>query len=672
MLAGPHAPAAPSAPADSQAAPAGSRRVEPAALLPLVVLTIVWSWWAAKDGAFFETVQLPGTILLCATTVLLAWTAPWRGSLRSSPPATIALASLAGLGAWAALSALWSPTPDVAVGDGQRILTYALAFGLGIWLCNLLVGRVHLALVPLAAAGAFAGIVTVVGLLTGDNVGHYLEGDGTLEFPLGYRNANAAFFAIAMWPALGLASHRTSAWPVRAVALATATLCLELAMLSQSRGSLAGGVAALLVYLLFSQDRARRMGWLALAVLPALLILPALVDLFRAAHSDAPLHSALGELRGAGRAVALTCVGSLAVGAAAALLGRSVPASPRRVEIANRAALAGLVAAVLAGSIVFVAAVGSPVDWIDKRVTQLGSGQDASLGGQSSRFSSLNAASRRPAIWRVALLDAREEPLLGEGGGGFLYSYLREREENSPVSVHDAHNVALENLSEFGYPGLLLFVGAIGAAGFGAMRARRLGPEAGWLSIIALTAAAYWLAHASFDWFWPYPAITAPVFALLGSACAPALRTAGDAPRAHGRLWLTAGVVVLAISAVPPYLSQRYVNDAYGEWRSDPSRAYDDLDRARALNPLSANPVLAEGAIARANGDRARAIDAFRQAANKLPEEWASHYNLAELYARSSPRRARLELAIAKRQNPYDPEVLALEERFAEQRGDRR
>jgi hypothetical protein len=646
--------------------------VEPAALLLLAVLAIVWSWWAAKDGAFFGTVLLPGTILLCATTVLLAWNAPWRGSLRPSRPATIALTSLALLGAWAALSALWSPTPDIAIGDGQRILTYALAFGLGIWLCNLLVGRLHLALVPLAAAGAFAGIVAVVGLLTGDQVGRYLEGDGTLEFPLGYRNANAAFFAIALWPALGLASHRASAWPVRAAALATATLCLELAMLSQSRGSLPAGAAALCLYLLFSEDRARRLGWLALAVLPALLILPALIDLYRAANADAPLHSALGELRGAGRAVALTCVGSLAIGAAAALLGKAVPASRRRVEIANRAALAGLVAAVLGGSIAFVAVVGSPIDWIDKRVSQLGSGQDASLSGQSNRFSSLNAATRRPAIWRVALIDAREHPLLGEGGGGFLYSYLRERDPNSPVSVHDAHGVELENLSEFGVPGLLLFTGAIAAAGFGAMRVRRLGPEPAWLSIIALTAGVYWLAHASLDWFWPYPAVTAPVLALLGSACAPALRIAGDAPRAHGRRWLTAGAMVLAISAVPPYLSQRYVNDAYDEWRSDPSRAYDDLDRARALNPLSADPVLAEGAIARANGDRARAIAAFRRAAKKLPEEWASHYNLAELYARSSPRLARRELAIAKRQNPYDPEVLALEERFAESRGGRR
>ena len=221
--------------------------MEPAAVVLLLTLAIVWSWWAAKEGAFFQTVLLPGTIVLCATTALLAWAAPWRGNLRASRPATIALASLTGLGAWAALSALWSPVPDIAIGDGQRILAYALAFGLGIWLCGLLAGRLYLALAPLAIAGAFAGILAVAGMLTSDQIGLYLENDGTLEFPLGYRNANAAFFAIALWPALGLASHRAAPWPVRGVALATATLCLELAMLSQSRGSLAGGVAALSV-----------------------------------------------------------------------------------------------------------------------------------------------------------------------------------------------------------------------------------------------------------------------------------------------------------------------------------------------------------------------------------------------------------------------------------------
>ncbi len=83
---------------------------------------------------------------------------------------------------------------------------------------------------------------------------------------------------------------------------------------------------------------------------------------------------------------------SLAIGAVAALVGKRVPASPRRVEIADRATVVGLAAAVLAGSIAFVAVAGNPVDWIDKRVSQLSSGKDANLSSQSSRFSTLNAA----------------------------------------------------------------------------------------------------------------------------------------------------------------------------------------------------------------------------------------------------------------------------------------
>jgi hypothetical protein len=656
------------APAEPEEAPVSGRTVEPTGVFLLAVMAIVWSWWAVKYGAFFGTVMLPGTIVLCAATVVLVWSAPWRASLRLSRATTIALASLAALGAWATLSAVWSPAPDVAIATGQRIITYALAFTLGIWLCSLLGERLHLTLVPLALAGAFAGVYTIVGMLDTDTVGRYLEPDATLEFPLGYRNANAAFFAIALWPALGLASRRATVWPLRAGALATATLCIDLALLSQSRASLLGAGAALAAYLLFGHDRARRLGWLALAVLPALPIIPSLVDLFHAGTRDAPLRTALDELHAAGRVAALTSLLSLAIGTVAALVGARVPTSARRVRIANRAALVGLVVVAIAGSVTFAATVGSPVDWIDKRVSQLGSGHDIDYAGKSSRFSSLSASTRRPAIWRVALLDARDHPLLGDGGGGFRYTYLRKREANSPGAVQDAHSVELENLAQFGFPGLILFAAAVIAAAAGAVRARRLGPDPALLSVIALTAATYWLVHSSVDWFWPYPALVAPVFALLGSACAPALRTAGNAAKRGWRLAATVAVAVLAISAVPPFLSERFVNNAYDGWRSDPSRAYDDLDRARAWNPLSADPLLAEGAIAQANDDRRRAIEAFREAVDQRPEEWASYYNLARLYARKSPKLALEQLALAKQQNPHGEEIPALRRKITSAR----
>jgi O-Antigen ligase len=641
-------------------------RFELAALLPLIALTVVWCWWGAKSGAFFGTVLLPGTAALCTTLVVLAWIGPWRADLRSSPVVIVALGAPIALGAWAAVSAIWSPAPDLAIADGQRILAYAMAFGLGLWLCDLLGGRMHLSLVPLAVAGAFAGVIAIIGMHGADHPSHYLETDGTLEYPLGYRNANAAFFLIAIWPALGLAARRGGIWLGRGAALAAATLCLDMGMLSQSRGSMIAGAAALAVYIAFSRDRARRLAWLALAALPALIVLPPLTDLYREANNGTPIHALGSELRSAADAATLSALVAMAIGAAAALLERRLPISDRGGRITDRAALVGVVVALIGGSIAFVAIVGDPVHWISEKASQFQAGEATQPIGKSSRFT-FNARTGRGELWRVALVDFGDHPLIGDGGGGYRYTYLTERHPDAPVAVNDAHSVELENLSELGIVGFALLVAAVGAAATAAIRARRRGADAAWLSAIALTAGTYWLFHSSLDWFWPYPAVTAPVFALLGSACAPCLRRR-QAPSADsggrpglGRLAVAIGAIVLAVSVIPPFLSERYTSDAYAVWRVDPSRAYSDLDRARSLNPLSVDPVLAEGAIARANGDRARAIGAFRDAVVKRPEEWVSYYLLAVLHERSSPGLARREAAAARARDPYNAQIAALQ-----------
>lgn len=646
-------------------------RFEPAALLPLLVLTVVFSWWGAKAGGFFGTVLLPGTVALCATLAMLAWIAPWRARLRASRPVAIALGASIGLGCWAALSAIWSPAPDIAIADGQRILAYAVAFGLGLWLSLLIGRRRHLALVPLAVAGAFGGTVAVIGMHGGDHPANYLEPDGTLEYPLGYRNANAAFFLIALWPALGLAARREGLWLGRAAALAAATLCLSLGMLSQSRGSMIAGAAALCVYVAFSRERARRLAWLALAVLPALLVLPALTDLYQAANGGTPVHDLGGELRRAGNAAILSTVVAFAIGIAASLLEARLPASARVGRIADRVAIAGLVAIILGGSVAFVAVVGDPLDWLGQKASEFQAGESSKPVGKESRFT-LNARTGRGELWRIALLDFRHHPILGDGGGGYRYTYLRERRADAPPAVHDAHSVELENLSELGIVGLALFASAVAAAATGAIRGRRFDGGAAWVSAFALTAATYWLFHSSLDWFWPYPAITAPVFALLGSACAPAAELERPSKaRGRWRLPVAGAAIVLAVSTVPPFLSERYVNDAYDVWRTDPARAYDDLDRARSLNPLSVDPLLAEGAIAKANGDRRRAIQAFQDAIAKRPEEWVSYYLLAVLHQHDDPVLARRELAAAHERDPQNGEVDALADELRSRPGRR-
>jgi len=640
-------------------APGSPRATNLAAWIALFTLAGVWSWWAAKEGAYFGAVMYPGLVVLCAGLLLVSSRAAWRPALVLSLPAKVTLGALIALGAWSALSAIWSPAPDIAVADAQRILGYALAFGLGIWLSVLAGKRVHLAMVPLAVAGVVAGGVALVALLTGDDYGLYVD-EGTLQYPLGYRNANAAFFLIAMWPAVTLAAANRLDWRFRALALGAATLCLELAALSQSRGSMIGVAVALVVFLVASRERARALAWLVLAVVPAAMVIPALADLYQTA--DLESYRGTAELRAAGRAALAGALLAIPLGAAATLLGRRRRVTPRRLAQANRGVAIGATLLVLAGAGAFTVATGDPFGWIGDRVDEfLTQGSPGSSAETSSRFG-VNAGSERDDLWRVALDDAGDDPLLGTGGGAFQYTYLLKRGEEGIESVKDAHSVELETLSELGVPGLSLFALAIAAAAAGAWRARGLGVPAAALSTCALAAAAYWLAHSSLDWFWTYPAVTAPVLALLGSAAGSAA-VAGKAPTGRWRSVAFVCAVVLAISVVPPYLAERYVDAAYGGWRTDPARAQADLDRARDLNPLSIEPLLAEGGIARASGDREHAIAAFEAIVQERPEEWASHYFLAELHRRSNPARAQSELANALRLNPRSDLLDDLRER---------
>ena len=108
------------------------------------------------------------------------------------------------------MSALWTPSPNVAVADGQDIMLYAIAFGLGLWMATLLGRRAGLSLAPLAVAGAVAGLITAIGMITSSDPASFLAEDGTLEHPIGYRNANAAFFLVAAFRRWGWRSTATA------------------------------------------------------------------------------------------------------------------------------------------------------------------------------------------------------------------------------------------------------------------------------------------------------------------------------------------------------------------------------------------------------------------------------------------------------------------------------
>ena len=75
--------------------------------------------------------------------------------------------------------------------------------------------------------------------------------EGGLVYPAGYANANAAQWLMAFWPALLLARSERLPWGLRGVLAGGAVLLAEVALLSQSRGSLyATPVMVVLVFAL--------------------------------------------------------------------------------------------------------------------------------------------------------------------------------------------------------------------------------------------------------------------------------------------------------------------------------------------------------------------------------------------------------------------------------------
>jgi predicted Zn-dependent protease len=107
----------------------------------------------------------------------------------------------------------------------------------------------------------------------------------------------------------------------------------------------------------------------------------------------------------------------------------------------------------------------------------------------------------------------------------------------------------------------------------------------------------YWLAHGSLDRFWEFPGLAgaAPAGLGVGIAVARSPNDGGQRARSllRGRRALAgacACAVLLVISIVPPWLSEREQERAIDVARGNPDEAVNRLDRAAKLNPLSPAP----------------------------------------------------------------------------------
>jgi tetratricopeptide (TPR) repeat protein len=154
------------------------------------------------------------------------------------------------------------------------------------------------------------------------------------------------------------------------------------------------------------------------------------------------------------------------------------------------------------------------------------------------------------------------------------------------------------------------------------------------------------------------------VFALFGSAAAPAIRVIGRRSTRPWRWWAIAALAILALSTAAPYFADRYINEAGQKISSNPEAAIADLDRARDLNPLDNFPLLRKGYIQSLIGDSQGALASYRQAADLRPEDYASHFLIAQLEATRNPGLAQNEIRVALELNPLDAKVRALATRL--------
>jgi tetratricopeptide (TPR) repeat protein len=651
----------------------GSLRDAPATVpaLGAIVLFVVW---ATSQAGYPLTHWAPGALIVLVLLAVALMAVPLR--LASIPLVVkLALGCLAAYTALSFLSILWAAAPGEAWEGANRTLLYLIVFALfALWRmrgasASLLVCTWTLAIVALALY-----VAVRLDTATGGSFQALFSGE-RLSYPAGYPNATAAQWLMAFWPALLLARGARLPWALRGLFAGGAVVLADVALLSQSRGSLYATPLMIVLVFAFVPDRLRTFA----TAVPVALGIGATAPLVlrvgqRLEHGHSPYaatHAAVAAMLAAALLVGL----AVALGAAFESRRAISPALARGMRLGVGATAIATLVLVLAGGLVVA---GNPIVRVRHSWESFEGGYATTSGNRL--LSGLG--SNRYDFYRVALDEFASHPLVGIGADNFQQQYLRKgRSDETP---RYPHSVELRTLTQTGLVGTLLALVGLGAAltaGRRAMR-RRDDPLAATIAAAALAGFAYWAVHGSFDWFFEFAGLGAPAFALLGLGCALAPATeavpaaggrevgVGNMPQggdSRARVWHPLGsaltLVLLSLlglaaaaSLAAPWLGERQVQSAAAIWPKAPLAAYSRLEDAAKLNPLSDRAYLVEGSIALRFGDLSRAERAFSRALGRVPDDAYAALELGAIASESGARvRALGLLERAVRLNPRDP-----------------
>ena len=643
--------------------------------LPALVALAIFVLWASDQAGYPVTHWAPGTLIVLALLAIALLSVP--PDLGQVPVSVrIALVCMALYTVLSFLSILWAAVPGDAWEGANRTLLYLLVFSLfALWprrgsSAATLVGAWTLAMIGLAA-------FVLLHLDTRASLAGFFSED-RLRYPAGYENADAATWAMVIWPALLLASSRGVPWAIRGLLAGGCVLLADLALLTLSRGYFY--VTPIMLILVFALTPGRVRTFLVLLPVAAgiAVTVPAILRVGDRLRGGG---DALAALHGATAAIfAASAVVALAVALGGALESRRA-FSERFLRGVRMAVGATAIAILLAVSVGGWVAAGDPVARIRHAWDTFKSPRAYAANAHGNRLIS-GLGSQRYDFYRVALNEFVTHPLIGIGADNFQQPYLAHG--RSDVTPHYPHSVELRTLTQSGLVGIgvaLVGLGAALVAGIRAVRAPRGGdPLGSTVAAAALAGFAYWLVHGSFDWFWEFAGLGAPAFALLGLACAltPRSRKAPGAERrsrmrvhwpmatpaggrliSRRRLGILGGVSVafaVVVSLAAPWLSQLEVQSAAGVWTHAPGQAYARLNDAARLNPLSDEAYLVAGSIALRLGDLARAEHEFSLALSRTPGDAYATLERGAIASAMGDRKEALSLLEqAARLSPRDP-----------------